>query len=80
MEPVTFPYVIVRYQRDNLRLPAVVVCYAVSLEHAAALFQALIALEAPFDPMALYAIRETAECVMCARDFSMYSCGCGKSL
>ncbi len=72
MELVTFPYVIVRYQRENC-LGVAVVFYAVSLLQASRVLQTLI--EGEFDLMVLYAIRDAAEC---AAYPSFYCCGCGK--
>ncbi len=75
MEPVSFPYVIVRYQKDDFRKTAVIIGYAVSLQQASMLLRVLIDSEQYFDPMAMYAIRDAAECAACP---SFYSCACGQ--
>jgi hypothetical protein len=66
-----FPYVVVRYDIDNARLPAVVLFYAVSMEQASYVFQALISVGQVFDPTAHYAIRYTDQLYP-----SLYGCAC----
>jgi hypothetical protein len=75
---ITYSHAVVRYQKGNLRMPATIVFYAVSLEQASYVLQGLIAVEHVYDPSAMYAIRETAECVSGFFASSLYSCACGK--
>jgi hypothetical protein len=68
-----FPYVIVRYSKDNVRALATIIFYAVSYEHACFVQRVLIESEHHFDPLAHYAIRVTTELYS-----SLYTCACGK--